>query len=149
MGDGGRPVSHVTNFKPARGTHWLDGRKRRAERKAFEDAVIAEAKARDGHRCRVPWCEHMGKKPRLEGAHFIQHRGMGGDPSGGRTRRDLILTTCFIHHAEIDKARTLRVEPQTAQNADGPCDYLRENERGEWEIFGSERLIGVSETRGA
>lgn len=135
-------------LKDAQGTVWLEGRKRRAERKAAEDKAMREAKKRDGNTCRVPGCEHMPKKPRIECAH-LEHRGMGGNPSGDRTQIEKLIALCFIHHAEFDKQMTLDFHPvDPLKGTNGPCAWFRaDKETGEMVHFATEKSVGVSEAR--
>jgi hypothetical protein len=112
--------------KPAKGTHWLEGRKRRADRKAAEDAVMREAKQRDGYTCRWPKCEYMPKKPRIECAH-LEHRGMGGNPSGDRTQRHKLITLCVVHHGMLD-GPNYEIEPVTSAGTDGPVAFYRRHQ---------------------
>jgi hypothetical protein len=147
---GVRPIG-TAQPKPAKGSHWLEGRERRAERKAREDAAMAEARRRDlanCHGCRWPRCEFMSRKPRLEVAHVLQHRGMGGDrtDTSARTQRDRLMLLCFLHHARVDTGRA-EVKPQTRDGTDGPCDYFIESESGRMELVASESRIGVSVER--
>lgn len=139
--------------KPPRGEGWLEGRQRRADRKAREDKAMDEARRRDlanCHGCRWPRCEFMPKKPRLEVAHVFQHRGMGGDRTDAseRTQRNQLLLACFIHHDLIDTGR-LEVRAQTSDGTDGCCDFFRATESGRMELVASEQRIGVSVSRGA
>lgn len=145
------PNARIATAKPAKGTAWQESKRVRAEHKAHEDREMAKARKRDMaacHGCRWPACEHMPKKPRLEVSHCFEHRGSGGNPSGDRTRRDLLLLACFIHHDLID-AKDAKVEALTHEGTDGPCAFFaRDPETGEMQHVASERLIGVSDTRG-
>lgn len=133
--------------KDAPGTVWLDRRSRRAARKAAEDKTMREAKKRDGNICRVPGCEFMSKKPRIECAH-LDHRGMGGNPAGDRTQVDKLIALCFIHHAQFDKQMTLDIQPITKAGTSGPCAWFAPNpETGVMENFVTEKSVGVSEVR--
>lgn len=135
--------------KPAKGSHWLRGRERRAERKAHEDREMTAARKRDmaiTHGCRWPRCPFMAKKPRLEVMHVFEHRKAGGNPDGSRTLRHLLMLGCFIHHDLIDRGEAA-VTAQTALGTDGPCDFKLRNEAGDLEIVASEQRIGVSSER--
>lgn len=103
-------LSHVhedgslANFqKPIKGSAWLDAKKRAAEHKRAEDAIMAAVRKLDGQ-CRYPLCEHRAKKPRLEAGHK-RHRGMGGNPTLDRTTPEELMTFCFIDHAAYDRGR--------------------------------------------
>lgn len=133
--------------KPARGTALLASRQRRAERTAHEQREMQAALRRDERKCRVPRCEYATKKLRIEPAHMV-HRGMGGDPSGERTTRATVISLCLVHHGQYDHGE-IDIVPLTEQEFDGPCDWYVRNEWFEWELFASEKTIGVSVERGA
>lgn len=132
--------------KPARGTALLEREKRTAERKAFEDAVIAEAKKLDGNRCR--WPEKHKCRGELEGAHVFQHRGMGGNPALDRTTVDAILTVCaWIHRRgpESIDGKQLKVEAETSQGTRGPLSFWRQGEDGAYYLVAREVRCGEIE----
>jgi len=129
--------------KPAKGSHWLAGRKRRGERTAHEQREMQAAKKRDGNVCRRPRCRFMHLKPAIDPAHQ-KHRGMGGDPKGTRTTRATVISLCRPHHGMYD-VDDLRIEPLTADNFDGPCDWFEADpETGVLLHVGTEKAIGVS-----
>lgn len=101
--------------KPPKGSATAARRRRKAQQARREDWVMAQAKARDGHRCRA--CGVPG----VEGAH-LRHRGMGGNPSGDRTTRDGIVSLCPGCHRKFDgrDGARLEVECLTPARADGP-----------------------------
>jgi len=136
--------------KPPRGEVWLEGRQRRADRKAREDREMAAAKRRDGNVCRWPRCEVMRKEPRIEAAHVFEHRKMGGDrtETSERTRRNQLMGLCVVHHGRVDR-QGWEVEAETANGTDGPCSFYRPNpETGRREHVATETRIGVSVRRG-
>lgn len=47
----------------------------------------------------IEWTDRV--KPRLEYAH-LEHRGMGGNPTGDRTQPEKLITLCFICHGLFD-----------------------------------------------
>jgi len=131
--------------KPRKGTAVLERETRRAEHKAAEDEVIAEAKRLDGHRCR--WPEHHKCRGGLEGAHVFKHRGMGGNPAGDLTTVDKVLTVCaWIHRRgpETIDGKDLRVDAETNQGTRGPCSFWRRTDRG-WVMVAREVLPFVVE----
>lgn len=143
--DVGAPIA-----KPRRGDARLKANEIKRTRKAREDAAIRAAKRRDGHTCRVPRCRYQHEAFVLDGAHMKdRHRGMGGNPSLDRTTRATVICLCRRHHDDYDKHDALRIEPVTAQDFDGPCEwYERDLETGQFMHIGTETRIGVSTTRG-
>lgn len=141
-----------TNFKPARGTALLESRDRRAKRTAAEQKAMQAALKRDGRKCRFPACEFRSKRLPIDPCHAFQHRGMGGDPSGERTSRALIVSLCRAHHGQLDwgvGATEIQIEALTPERADGPLAFYRRHpETGRMEHVASEVRIGVSEMRG-
>lgn len=134
--------------KPIKGQAWLDKKQRRAEHEAAEDKIMRAAKVRDGNKCRFPNCEHMPKKPRIECAHVVQHRGIGGNPALDRTVQHKLMALCFIHHGLFDRQRSIEIEPLTERGTDGPCAfYQKNNETGAMEHVATETTIGISEIR--
>lgn len=131
--------------KPVKGTALLASRQRRADRVAHEQREMQAALKRDERKCRVPRCEFAGKKLPIDPCH-LTHRGSGGNPSGDRTRRDLIVSLCRVHHGLFDAAQ-MDVRPQTDAQADGPLDFLMLAESGRMEVFASERVGWVSVER--
>jgi hypothetical protein len=142
--------SGVPQPKPAKGSAQLDRRARRAVRVKGETEAMQEARRRDMancHGCRFPRCEFMARKPTLDVCHEI-HRGMGGNPKGDRTTRDTLILYCRPHHGQYDR-HDIDHEPLTPLGTDGPCLFKRRNRDGVFETVEIERLVGVSETRGA
>ena len=115
--------------KPARGTALLERKARVQANRQHGRREMGAAKRRDAAacrgRCRIPFCAWLKLKP--VAAHVLRHRGMGGDPKGTRTRRDLCMGVCPPHHEMIDR-KDLRVTPLTERLTDGPCSF----ERREW-----------------
>lgn len=129
-------------WKDAAGTFRLERQERRRKRVSAEDDVIADAKKRDGYRCRFWRCR---LKLVLHGSHLERHRGMGGNPLGDRTTLDNIITQCARHHQLFDHD-DIDIRPLTNRGADGPCEFW-ERHGTEWVYLGAERTVQVSETR--
>ena len=131
-------------WKDEPGEYRLEKRRVVRKRKATEQAVIESAKRRDHYRCRWPGC--LWRDLRVEGAHATEHRGMGGDPTGERTQRHLIITLCLRHHKRFD-AHRLDVVFLSERGTDGPLEFY-ESHKGELHLVARERTVGIPETRG-
>jgi hypothetical protein len=132
--------------KPLRGEYRLEQKRLARERKAIEERIMAEAKRRDGGKCRFPRCKY--KDLRVETAH-LEHRGMGGNPALDRTQRHKLIALCLRHHQAFDSLRTIDIEPITERGTDGPVAFHEVHpETGRMEHVFTERRHGVSETRG-
>lgn len=132
--------------KPAKGEAWLESKKRSRERKAAEDAVMASVRKQDGQ-CRYPLCAHRTKKPRLECAH-MEHRGMGGNPTGDKTQPEKLITLCFIDHGAFDRGELDIIPLSADKGTRGPCSWhVLNKESGKFVHVASEKALGVSEVR--
>ena len=132
--------------KDPKGTFLLERKTKRHSRVVEEQKIMREAKKRDGNICRFPMCRH--KSLPVDPCHIGGHRGIGGDPSGARTQQHLILSMCRIHHGQFD-ACLIDVQPQdSALGANGPMDFFVRTESGRFELFASEKRIGVSTVKG-
>jgi hypothetical protein len=124
--------------KPIKGTALLERRERRATLRAHEQKEMQAAKARDRHVCRWPACEFRSRDLPIDACHAVKHRGPGGDVTGERTQRHLIIALCRIHHSLLD-AHELRIEPLTAAVFDGPVAFYRKHpDTGRWQHLASE-----------
>lgn len=125
--------------KPAKGTALLARRATRQSRVTAERTQKQIAKARDGHRCRWPHCAY--RDVRLESAH-LYNKAMGGD-HGLRSRADQLITLCLLHHQGPRSLHSgdLRIEPQTAREADGPVAFFELRE-GRLVVVAIEQAIG-------
>jgi hypothetical protein len=135
--------------KPLRGAYKLERAAKRSARVAAEQKVMQAAKRRDGGKCRWPRCEF--KALAVEPAH-MDHRGMGGNPSGDKTQRHKIIALCVRHHDQFDGRAVpdIDIVPVYAeQGTDGPCAFYQRSEWGRMEHVATERFIGISETRRA
>ena len=145
--------SHGTNFKKPKGTVQVERADVKAQRKADERREMEAAKARDRRLrggCAWPDCPH--KRMTLHAAH-LKHRGQGGNPSGDRTLRHLLVGFCAVDHGRFDR-NEIDIQPQTPQGTDGCCDFFNRvgtapNGDPIFELYRAERLVGVPETRGA
>lgn len=103
--------------------------RRRKERRDMEAANKRAAKARDGFRCRFPLCgcRAIGERldARVESSHD-KHKGMGGDPTGGRSLAAGLMTLCLHRHQNGIVSRhkgTLRARPLTPAGNAGPVAW--------------------------
>lgn len=124
--------------KDAPGTFTKERRKRSRHRHVSEQAIMREAVALDGGRCRFPHCPH--KHLVVDPCHAV-HRGMGGDKSGARTTLESIIAFCRVHHEDYDAGR-IDFDCKTARGTRGPCWFYR-LVNGAMELVGVERLAGV------
>lgn len=132
--------------KPIKGTFLLERKQRRSELVKREQKIMREAKKRDGNVCRFPMCRH--KTLPVDCAHMV-HRSLGGNPAGDRTQLPILVTLCRIHHGQFD-ACLVDIQPQDSQlGANGPMDFFVRTESGRFELFASEKRIGVSTIKGA
>lgn len=130
--------------KPRRGSHRLEREARRAALVEAENVVKAQAKARDGHRCR--WPERHQCRGGLEACH-LRAKGMGSD-GGTRTYTGNLITLCaWMHRSgpETVEHHEVRIEAETPLGADGPLSFWRESADGHWYCVGRERSVGVLE----
>lgn len=127
-----QPISKYQGGKSL-AEHRID---RRNTRRSHEDKVKAELRARDGRGCRWPGCT-FDKKVRVEGVHLVD-KGMGGDPLGIRTQRQLMIRFCVIHHQGSVSIHSgdLDVIFLTDRGTDGPVQFLRKNPKAKdgWEV---------------
>lgn len=101
--------------KPAKGSTTALRRRKAAQVKRYERAIMDQARARDGHVCRL-----CGDRP-VDPCHMI-HRGMGGNPKGDRTRLELIICLCRRHHQAYDSAQ-LVITCLSDAGANGPVKF--------------------------
>jgi hypothetical protein len=133
--------------KRKRGQTLLDHRDKTAKEKAAEQKLMRQCLALDERKCRVPRCEYAGRKLPIDPCHKI-HRGIGGNPKGDRTTLETLIALCRVHHGEYDHGE-LEIDEQTPKGFRGPCDYYAvDHVTGELRHIGSDKVIGVSETRG-
>ena len=83
--------------KPSQARRKTAERRRRLDRQNHESTEKLKVRRRDRYRCRFPLCGCGRLKLRLEASHG-QHKGMGGDPTGTRTRADDMVLLCVHRH---------------------------------------------------
>lgn len=126
---------------------------RRVARKAQvakEQKAMQAALKRDERKCRKPRCTEAKRLDLpIDPCHMKdKHRGMGGNPAGDRTQRQLIISLCRIDHGAYDRG-DLWIEPLTADDFDGPCEFHEKHlETGKFQHIGTEKRMGVSTERG-
>lgn len=124
-------------FKKAKGPT-AKRREAKHRRLAAQERVNkAAVRRRDGPtaptvgRCRFPLCGCHGMavfegSPAFVEVSHGEHKGMGGDPTGERSRPELMLCVCAWRHKSgryaIDKG-TLRWVPLTEAGANGPVAW--------------------------
>jgi hypothetical protein len=104
--------------------------KKRLTRDTKEDAEKTKVRKRD-KRCRFPICGcgkmklTLGPAANREVSHS-RHKGMGGDPSGERSKAALMVLLCLGRHRQltfsIDRG-TARWRPLTTAGANGPIAW--------------------------
>lgn len=132
-------------WKPSRtATKVAKHRGRMASQKKERDHK-AEAKKRDGYRCRFPLCGcsriKLALEARIESSHD-KHKGSGGNPAGDRSVAALLMTLCKHRHQDGAVSRhkgTLRSRYLTDQQNNGPVA---------WDVD-VEALMGLFEGPGA
>lgn len=130
--------------KPSRGTHVLDRDAKRYQLEQAELLAKAAARKRDHWGCR--WPDHKCHGP-IEVAHIFFDKGMGGD-HGTVSDTWNLMTLCASRHrlgTPSIHGKQLRVEPETADMADGPCSFWKRDEHNVWVCVGRELRIGVLE----
>lgn len=97
--------------------------------------------------CRWPGCDCRRRGIKVDPAHWkvVGHRGIGGNPSGDRTRLDGIMALCRNRHEDYDHSR-IDFEPLSDKGTLGPCEFFR-IVKGERISVGRERLVGILENQ--
>lgn len=134
--------------KPSKGSGYLAGKDRRADRKQAEDKEMAATRKRDGNRCRWHGCngKYRGLDLPIDVAHE-SHRGMGGNAKLDRTTTAGLICLCRRHHAQWDDT-LIDIQPITSAGFNDRVMFLeRDRETGGWRHVGSETHMGVSEVR--
>lgn len=144
-------MAHVTFQKPRRGDYKIERTAKRKAHEAAEQSIMQAALRRDHNKCRFPRCEFAKFNLPVDPAHFMRHRGMGGNPQGDRTESTgQIVALCRRHHDMLDRYLEIEIEPVSfSLLADGPLRYYRRGESGLMLHIYTEPITYVSETRGA
>lgn len=144
-------MAHITFPKPRRGDYKIERRQKRLELEAAEQAIMQAALRRDHGKCRFPRCEFAKFNLKIDPAHFLRHRGMGGNPEGDRTESTgQIVALCRRHHDMLDRYLEIEIEPMSVTlGADGPLCFYQRGESGRMEHVHTEPVRHFSETRGA
>lgn len=117
--------------KPPKGEYDRKRKDARKEIVAAEEKVKAQVKALDHYQCRWPRCEYCRRyKPRLEAAHVIRAKGMGGD-HGTVTTIHHLMTLDFMTHGEQERGDRDVIPLDTEQGTRGPCEFWKKGEDGE------------------
>lgn len=118
--------------KPEKGTATGERRRRRNRLSKAERANKQIARDRDGNQCRFPLCgckrsmQHIGMKAILTVSHDV-HKGMGGDPTGVRSRPEFLISLCKWRHQDgfVSRHRqTMKTRYLTPDNCNGPVAFM-------------------------
>jgi len=111
--------------KPPKGSALIERKDKRKSVVSLEDAEKAKVRLRD-KRCRWPHCANCRTyKPRLEVAHVIEAKKMGGDHGLRSAADQMMLLDCLTHY---DQERHRRmIVPLTADGTHGPCEFWAED----------------------
>lgn len=126
--------------KPQRGSGLIERAHRKAQSKAEERAAIAEAKIRDGYRCR--WPESHVCRGGLEGAH-IQDKSL----CGPNVVENIVSVCAWIHRRgpESIHGKQLKVEKESPLGADGALSFWRQD--GGFDALGQPTYACVARER--
>lgn len=121
--------------KPQRGQRVLDKEAHDAELDAIEKREKGKAKKRDMG-CR--WPEKHKCRGGLEAAH-IRDASLGGEMAS----RNLIVLCAWLHRRGPVSihGKQLRIEPETARGADGPCAFYQQGVDGRFYLVARETAI--------
>ncbi len=139
-------------IKPRRGDAKIALNTTKRSRKTAEEEVMDAAVRRDHGKCRFPRCEFAKEKLKIDPVHFLEHRGMGGNPKGDRTSTTgQIVALCRKHHDMLDRYLEIEVHAiDPVRLADGPLAFHEVNPvTGRMEHVHTEPINFFSETRGA
>ncbi len=119
--------------------------KRREKRKSKEKSIKTQLRIRDGIGCRWTGCDYWHDTV-VEGAHLID-KGAGGDPQQLRTKIELMMRLCLVHHRGPMSLHSghREIEFLTERKANGPCKFLtRKTLDDQWTIDGIENEFDVA-----
>lgn len=123
--------------KPTRGSGWAQHRENRKAINAAEEKVKDDVRRLDKNTCRWPKCENCRSyKPRLEAAHVIRAKGMGGDHGTVTTIHHLMLLDLLTHGEEEQHKREVRA--LTDEGTRGPCEFWRWTAKDGWFLVARE-----------
>lgn len=107
---------------------------------AHERAEKQKVRERD-RRCRFPLCRCHLRRTFCEVSHRF-HKGSGGDPTGERSKAELMILLCPARHRtsawSVDQ-KTLRWTPLTDAGSDGPVAWAFRDKDGSWVEVARER----------
>lgn len=86
------------HFKESRTQRLKAKLKTRTSRRRDEQDEKAKVRLRDGYRCRFPLCGCKKLALPLEVSHQTQHKGMGGNPAGDRSKAKDMALLCNHRH---------------------------------------------------
>lgn len=125
--------------KPSRVDRLNERERQRRDRAKTEKTAKAQAKRRDGYRCRFPLCGCARVHRRLESAHVIDKS------RGGPNKTSNLLTLCVDRHQDSVYALhrgTIDVRPvHEPQGFDGPAAFYIDTEEAV-RIVGEQALAG-------
>lgn len=91
-------MTFTSNWKPSRTARKAKERETKLTRRTKEDQEKAKVRRRD-KRCRFPLCGCGRLKLRLEVSHQ-EHKGMGGNPAGDRSKAEGMIYLCVHRHQD-------------------------------------------------
>lgn len=129
--------------KPYKGQARDERMEKRADIEAAEEKNKREVRRLDGYMCRVPHCDCLKRRDRLEVAHLVD-KGIGGD-HGVRSGLENLILLCLAHHQGRVSLHqgTLKIEPLTPEGMRGPCEFWVSDGGSGWVSIGREEAVGV------
>jgi hypothetical protein len=97
----------------------------RTGRRSKEKSNKDKARDRDNRRCRFPLCGCKGTGLALEVSHD-KHKGSGGNPTGDRSKPELLITLCVHRHqtGRVSRhAQNIRTRYLTDRRNNGPVAW--------------------------
>lgn len=129
----------VPHWKPAKGEARAARVSERIKDEQREARAKAQARKRDGYRCRWPHCDCEARRDRLEVAH-IHNKSLCGENDAAN-----LICLCVSRHQGRPSLHSgdLDVRPiNAALGANGPCEFLRLDDCGELVTVAREIVIG-------
>ena len=145
------PLSYKPAWKPRPGAHRLKKHGDKATVRTTEKKNKVSAKVRDGHRCRAPHATREEYETcamlRIESGH-VQHKGMGGNPTGDRNEVAGFITFGLRCHKERFDKELLRPRFLSDDRANGLIAWEeRETHDAPWVETHVEAQIGDANDR--